>query len=271
MGVELYNRKVDLTVAQINGSPGLRVKDLRVAFDISKSSTSEPNAATVDVYNLNDQSRAFVETKNQVLILKAGYEDLLSTILIGNVRRVEHEFVPPDIITHMEVRDGGKSLYESEFRRYYPAGSSKLSVVRDILGSMEGIETGVILTTALNGTTKKLSLSGLSRVVLDRRAKAWGFEWSVQDGTAMVLDRGSTTVPQASAIILNRTSGLLDSPVKTQRGAKFKSLLRPDMPVGGFVIVQSRFLTARLKVESLRHVGDTKGNTWNTEAEGRKI
>ena len=274
MGAQLYNRYLDLTIAPIGGAPGVRVRDLRVTFEIKKTSTSAPNEATLEVYNLSKQNRTAIDAKGQGVVLKAGYLDVSGTLLVGDVRRVEHARQAPDIITRIEVRDGGQALYGSEFARSYGATSSRVAVVRDLVSTLTGVSLGMVSASGLSGNVgRRLALSGLSRVCLDKVCRAWGVEFSVQDGVAQFLDPTGTRGGGSVAIKLSPTSGLIGSPAKTQRGCTFTSLLRADMLPGSYVIISDTELgDGNYRVQSLVQKGDTHGSgSWLTDGEGLRL
>jgi len=137
---------------------------------------------------------------------------------------------------------------------------------------MPNTDTGPLLADALDGNISgKLALAGRARVVLDRLTRAWGAEWSIQDGAVQVLDPTGTRQPAALALVLSPKTGLLESPVKTQRGAKWKSWLMADQLPGAYVTLESEFIKGSFKAESIHHTGDTHGQPWHTEAEGVKL
>lgn len=274
MGTQLYGRYVDLTVAPIGGAPGVRVRDLRVAFEAKKTSTSAANEGTVEVYNLSPQSRTAIDRKGQGVVLKAGYQDVNGTLLAGDLRRVEHRREGVDVISRMEVRDGGAGLYGSRFSGSYKAGTSRLAVIRDLVGALSGVDLGLVSATGLRGTTDhRLALHGLARVCLDKVCRAWGVEFSVQDGAAQFLDPTGTRGGGTLAIKLTPQTGLIGSPAKTQSGVRGTCLLRADMLPGSYLVLDSTELcNGSYRVQSLSHAGDTRGaGQWLTTFEAVRL
>jgi len=273
MGAELFNRVYDLTVAPAGGGEGIKiVAPLRITFKVEKTSSSEPNKATIQIYNLNQWSRQRIEEKNQALVLTAGYTEVSARTFVGVVKRVEHKPVPPNVVTELECADGGIDLETAEFRRSYKAGTSRLQVIKDIINAMPNTDTGVLTAAGISGSIPgKLALSGGCRHVLNRLAASWDYEWSVQDGSIQILDDTGTSNPQALADVISPETGLIGSPTKTDRGVKFKSLLRPLVHPGSLVKVDSSFVSGYYKVESLSLDGDSHGNSWYTEAEARSL
>lgn len=287
MGVEQFNRAAQVIVAPVDGSDGIDVSGLRVVFRARKTSTSEPNAATIEIYNLSEYSRGRILVKDQAVILKAGYVDLTELVCAGVIKRVEHRRDGVDIVTEIEIKDGGQDLLEPEFRRSYAKNTSRRRIIDDILRTMPHTSVGRIAATGVNGSTSgRLAFSTTAKLALDRLARAWDFEWSIQDGAVQVLDRDGTVEPVTLAISLSPSTGLIGSPAKTgqegarsagsrkrkeRAGAKFQALLRPSIRPGRYVLLESEFVSGAFKVQSVEHSGDTHGNDWFSDVEAVQI
>lgn len=261
MGAEQYNRYMDLTVAPLSGAAGLAVRgirSLRVEFEVTRTSTSEPNKASIDIHNLSPTSRGFVQDENQAVILKAGYVDRHGIICAGHLKRVEHSRQGASVLTHLEIKDGGKDLYRVRFNRSYKAGVSKVGVIQDLVAALPNVALGTIAASALQGNTpSRLALNGLARVQLDKLARSWGFEWSVQNGTAQFLDPTGAIASTEPITVLSPTTGLIGSPARTQKGCTFECLLDSTMHPGSKVQIQSALVNGFFKVQSLTQQGDT--------------
>lgn len=288
MAVELYGRKAQVIVAPVDGSDGIDVTGLRIEFNVKRTSTSEPNTATVKVYNLSEWSRGHIKAKDQAVVVNAGYQDLIERVCSGVIKRVEHRREGlVDIVTEMEIKDGGRDLLEPEFRRSYGRGTSRRTIIENILSAMPYTSKGRLAASGISGVTGgKLSLSTTCKLALDRLARAWDFEWSIQDGALQILDSDGTLEPQELAIVIGADSGLISIPSKTgqegprksgsrarkQRpGAKFRTLLMPSMRPGRYVLLRSEFVTGAFKVQSVEHNGDTHSGDWSTDVEAVQI
>jgi len=271
-GNQQFDRVASLVIAPIDGGLGFNVSGLRVVFDVSKKSASAPNKANVRVYNLSRDHRLAIKAKKQAIILKAGYGKSMPLLASGVIQRVEHSAESPNVVTEMELRDGGRGLDESEFRKTYAAGASRKRIVQDILGTMPDVSIGALVASGLSGVTShKIAFTGSSRRALDKLGRSWYFEWSVQDGAAQVLDRNQSSRPQVMAVVLSPTSGMIGSPTKTNVGCKVKSLLRPDILPGVILDVRSDFAKGYFKTVSVKHEGDTHGREWFSTMEAKTI
>lgn len=272
MGVELYDRVASLIIAPTSGADGIELGNLRFTFSVEKTSTSEGNKANIKIYNLASQTRDSIQIKDQAVSLEGGYKDLSQRIFAGVIKRFEHKRNGVNIVTELECKDGGQDLEGVEFQKTYGTGTSKTKIIRDVIREMPHTDEGMLSSTAITGSiSAKLSMSGSARRCLDRLAKSWNFEWSIQDGAIQVLDELGTTNTQSLALVLSPESGLIGVPVKTDRGAKFKSLMIPSLKPGSYVTVKSEFLSGHYKVDSLKHAGDTHGTEWSTDCEARSL
>lgn len=292
-----FGRLAELTVAPVDGSAGLAITGLRIVFEVNKTSTSEPNAARIQIYNLAEQTRGVIEQADQAVILKAGYEDLTSQIFAGVVKRLEHRREGTEIVTELECKDGGIDLLVPELRRSYASGTNKRRIIEDIIGAMPNTDRGQLAAAGIAGAISgRMSFSCSCKRALDRLARAWDFEWSIQDGVLNALDSDGTLEPKELALVISPKTGLIGSPTRTGRdklgfkagkakkgkaaanaarkaavGAKFKALMLPTLRPGSYVLLESEFLEGAFRVESLTHNGDTHGDDWTTEVEAKRI
>jgi len=278
IGVEQFGREASLIVAPVGGGAGVELSSLRVSFEIERTSTSEPNAAVIQIYNLSAATRGLLQEKDQGVELRAGYKDLVQRLFVGVVRRVEHRREGVDVVTELECKDGGIALLEPVFQRSYARGTAKQKIVNDIIREMPGAIIGPVSSGVLRGATSgKLSFSDSCKRALDKLAKAWRFEWSIQDGEVQILSDSGTREGRELAEVFSVDTGLIGTPTKIGRdatsgkgkaGARWSSLLRPALIPGGYALLESEFLTGAYKVESVVHRGDTHGSSWETDAEG---
>ena len=85
----------------IPGSEGKEFSGLRVAFDVEKNSESFANPGKITIYNLNKDSRGFMEQKGLKVRLLVGYLNSLAQIYLGDIQKVKHEKSGVDWVTHI--------------------------------------------------------------------------------------------------------------------------------------------------------------------------
>ena len=109
MAIKLFNRDLRLQV----GTLEIKARDredarqplMKVVFRCEKSTKTAPNKAEFTIYNLSKESRVKI-TKNDALILEAGYSGNIKTIYSGQVRWARTAREGPNWVTVIEVGDG---------------------------------------------------------------------------------------------------------------------------------------------------------------------
>jgi hypothetical protein len=242
----------------------------RIAFNVEKTgSGGSSNKAKIDIYNLSQDSKGFVEQKNIKVRLEAGYNGELTTLFFGDVKRVNHARSGPDILTTIESGDGEENLVNAHIELSLAEGA-KLSQIVDKAVSAIGLAKGVIKGIPIISYTNGFTFSGPVRDLLELVARRGNLKWSVQDGALDIFPDASDT--GEAAVLLNENTGLLGLPNKTEDGFELTSLLNPLLSPGRKVIVESTTLTGRktYKVDKATHVGDTREGDWITKVEGKE-
>lgn len=275
---DLYLRKVILDIVPQSGA-SKRIEDLRIKFQCEKTNESTPNNAEIEIFNLSEATRSMLEAKNTKVQLSIGYLGLNSegvagtgiggsssveTVFIGDVSKVLQVVTAPDIITKIEVADGGNRYRNSRLEKGYPPNSKLTKILDELItstGLAKGAKEGVPDRTYANG----LTLSGLSRDHLDTLCRANNLEWSVQDETIQIIPKNQ---PLANTVVLlDSDSGLIGSPNKTKDGVEFTSLIQAKLSPGKKVQLDSRFVKGLFKLRKVSHEGDSQQGTFLSKCE----
>lgn len=276
----MFGRTVEATIGK-PGTEGKLIKDLRMSFNIVKTATSkDPNTCDLKIWNLNENSRAFFNEKDLVLLLKAGYRDEEEPNLIysGDITDNSDAKIRPDIITTIKCRDGEKAFAESVVSVSYKDNTSLKNVLQEIVKGFK--DKGIGLITNLNSLniTEKFrngfSFSGLNKTLLDKIASRLGLEWSVQDQKLKLYPDNKSD--NSKAIELNSNSGLLMAPerIKIKQGKnkrngwKLTCLLLPNAIPGNPVSVKSKELNETVfTINKVVHTGDNLQSQFRTVLE----
>jgi hypothetical protein len=278
MGSELYLRKVYIEIVPRVGSVK-RIDGLRIQFEIEKNSESTPNPAVIKIYNVSAITRGMFEDKGTKIRLFAGYLGLspeaiagtgigssstVSLLYVGDIDKVSNKLSAPDIITEIELKDGGNVYRNARLEKGYPRNVSVDQVVTEIskklglpISNKEGIPQ--------KNYSKGLTLSGLVKDHLDMLGKTHGFDWSIQDETLQFTPKDKAT--RADAILLNPKTGLIGSPSRTDKGVEFQSLLQPSLLPGRRVVVESKFLKGTFVLGKVVHSGDSHQGDFKSSCE----
>ena len=271
----LWNRQVAVTFGP-KGETGIKISGLRVTFDIEKTSSSNPNNGKIQIYNLNETSKGLLKTnEDSSIILEVGYGEVLEQLFIGDIRRSSTQRSGSDFITTIEADDGGKALGESRLDKSYAGGVKLKSVVDDALQSMK--DAGQIIIGSISNIKDEIAqngitVSGLSKKIIDDIASKQGLEFSIQDDEAQILDPATDT--GEVAILLTPNTGLIGSPnagligENTER-IEFKGLIQTTkFRPGRTVKIESKDFEGLVRINKAKFSGDTHSPSWFVICEG---
>lgn len=261
---DLYLRKVILDIVPETGD-SLQIDGLRIKFDIEKTNESTPNNAEIQIYNLSEATRSLLEAKGTKIRLSIGYlgqgneeEQNLSGIevaFIGDVSKTVEKTDPPNLITIIEVADGGSRYRNARYSKGYPPNTKLVNIVNDIV-SNSGLSNGPIEGIPDKNYANGIAFSGLVRDHLDSLSESNQIEWSIQDEAVQIIPRDKAL--ENVIVELDQDSGLVGSPSKTKAGIEFKALIQARFSPGKSVKLTSRFVDGTFKLRKVRLTGDSQ-------------
>jgi hypothetical protein len=253
--------------------------NLRVTFDIEKTSASSSNKSTISVYNLSADSRAAysrlivsgngaISSSGAFVWLQAGYCGGLTTLFSGWAANSTTARAGADIITKFECGDGEKNLLSARHEKSYPAGTTLKGVIADLVEKL-GLP-GVSSVTGIPDVVFQKGYPALGSVKfqLDKLTRANGLEWSVQNGHLQILPRTHTTGAQAE--LISAQTGLIGVPTVNKDIVSFTSLLNPKLLPGAPVLLQSVLTGGKpflYKITKAKFEGDSHAEKWQTSCE----
>lgn len=260
---------------------------MRVAFEIERSTRPHPGKATVKVWNLTRDHQAQIERAELAqVVIEAGYEgDRGAEVLFrGELFRargrqaskptgIRTEQDGTDAVTYVEARDGGDGYQHARISQSFEAGVSVQTVLRacaDALGVGRGNVDQVAELAVLDaggGTYPEGTvLRGQVSRELTRLLDGLGLRWSVQLGALQIVRRGAALA--TSAVRLAPESGLVGEPdVGTRGRVKVVSLLNSELAPGRIVLLESRRIEGRFRVDAVKYSGDSHAQDWYAECE----
>jgi hypothetical protein len=256
-----FGRVVRLRVGNLDSA--IEVEGLRMSFDVTKDDTSEPNEATVSIYNLNRQNRYNLLKRGEYMELEAGYGDDTGIIYKGAVRYAIEEKNENDYVTKLYFGTADSACL-TIINQCYEAGSSDSQAIKDCAAKM-GVMIGHIPTSSTQYKRGR-TVTGFAKNIMDNMARNADGKWSVQDDQLQVL-ASKKTLPNLAWHISTET-GLIGSPEVTSEGMRIKCLLNRHIVVGGVVSVDSQQYKLNIKVNKITHQGDTHGSDWYSIIEG---
>jgi len=274
--LEQWKRSFRLDVGSIRVESTSGALALRVAFSVDRDKTATPNNAEVAIWNLNPDHRAELEqAKNVTVRVEAGYQDQISQIFFGALRKAETIVEGPDYITRVSGGDGEDKLKFATISKTFAKGTS----VRDVLFTLidrltigRGNADRLALLSFENFGTKlekPLTVAGPVVEELARFARSLGLEWSIQDGTFQIVKIGEpSNIGQGPKI--SPATGLIGSPrIDSEGKVQGRALILPDLLPGTRFRLESQATTGNFVCEKTRHFGDSRATEWYVDFLGK--
>jgi hypothetical protein len=290
--IRQWKRHIQVVIGK--AGRGLEVKDLRITFEVNKTSDPIPNYAIIRIYNLSPDNEAKIKDEYDEVILNAGYTGAMQVLFRGNITSAFRYRDKNDYIMEIQAGDGDKDFRQSIMHETLAAGTSTNQLVDRAVGTFKGgTRKGVVQVTEKARIRGKV-ISGNTRDVLNDVARETGANWSIQDGQLTIVSTNGVLPGQA--VVIRANTGMLGAPEINDKGISVKTLLNPELRVNGAVHLDNdgihrqqqtaqALATAREKAEKkprppvrldkdgiykiLRtlHKGDNRGQDWTSEIE----
>lgn len=283
------NRQYRLTVGDYKTGNGLLIEDLQVTFDISKSTNNKnrTNSATIEVYNLSEESLKVLDTDYPAAVFEAGYLDTggPKRLFAGQVTNVSTRKSGTDIVTQITMGSGYTELNHETLSDVVPPGNNvqdAIEKLRKAIGADRGVYNGTNLN---NEIIYGYPLSGTPKEMLDELAEKYQLDWQLDDGVLYVHDNDRAATEQFQlAYVISPFTGLIERPYRVsgdkrrskkdkvkKPGVQLKILLNPEIKAGDIIQIEEGLLKGWYKVDSIRHTGSWRGDNWTTEIKGSSL
>lgn len=283
------NRQYRLTVGDYKTGNGLLIEDLQVTFDISKSTNNKnrTNSATIEVYNLSEESLKVLDTDYPAAVFEAGYLDTggPKRLFAGQVTNVSTRKSGTDIVTQITMGSGYTELNHETLSDVVPPGNNvqdAIEKLRKAIGADRGVYNGTNLN---NEIIYGYPLSGTPKEMLDELAEKYQLDWQLDDGVLYVHDNDRAATEQFQlAYVISPFTGLIERPYRVsgdkrrskkdkvkKPGVQLKILLNPEIKAGDIIQIEEGLLKGWYKVDSIRHTGSWRGDNWYTEIKGSSL
>lgn len=232
---------------------------------------------------------------------------IVEEIYVGEIIHAESGRSGADFVTTIECGDGDETFSTQSVEQKFGPGTRVRDVIKLVAGAFTKPTPAVDETVVFGPTPKKpknpptpsriefraidadlaalevdlqtagfslvlrraFSVAGNAQEVMDKLARMWRFDWSVQDGVFQITSYGRALVGES--VSLTPKTGLIGSPAKTEDGVRFASLLIPQLRPGVEVHVESETVTGAFRADTVRFLGDTHGENWTAEVEAREM
>lgn len=283
------NRQYRLAVGDYKTGDGLLIEDLQVTFDISKSTNNKnrTNSATIEVYNLSEESLKILDTDYPAAVFEAGYLDTggPKRLFAGQVTNVSTRKSGTDVVCQITMGSGYVNLNHETLSDLVPPGNNvkdAIEKLRKAIGADRGVYNGTNLN---NEIIYGYPLSGTPKEMLDELAEKYQLDWQLDDGVLYVHDNDRAATEQFQlAYVISPFTGLIERPYRVsgdrrrskkdkvkKPGIQMKILLNPEIKAGDIIQIEEGLLKGWYKVDSIRHSGSWRGDNWYTEIKGSSL
>lgn len=268
-----FGRKIGLLVADESGK-ALDLSGFRVLFSVEKTAAEQPNKAHIEITNLSETTASYLLNGDlKRIVLQAGYEDNYGVIFDGNIISASRTIEGTESTTIIDAGDGDNAYSFAVVNKTVASGYTNKDIANTLGKSME--DRGVRGVDA-QGVDEEIKyprgrvLFGATRDFARALAKTTDCQWSIQDGQVVFCKK---IAPREGglAFLLSPQSGLIGSPVSDKDGVSAISCLNPQLKIYDPLQIQSRFVNGTYKILTVKHSGDTHGNTWLTEVKATSI
>lgn len=273
-GYKQYLRAYRLLVIPKSGGDTLDVSQLRITFSVEKATKDTPNFSRISIYNLAMSTIAGIKPGDTV-VLEAGYRDNMGMIFTGEIVQpyVSREG-SVDIALVLLSQDGDQFLTSS----FTAQTLSKGSTLADAVGACSAGMNTNILTDKLNEHQyiRGKVLFGKSADILSDTAKSVQSQFFVCDGKINIA--AAKDYDGNTAVELNPSTGLIETPNQTDDGVSAKCLLNPSLKLNSLIHINANLVAAQeakdkgkvtdvnadgiYRIVKMVYEGDTRGGPW---------
>lgn len=284
---------MSLVVADDSGN-GLDLARLHVRFQVNHWIVSTPNTLVARIYNLSDATTQRINDEFTLVELSAGYPGQYGRIFRGTIKQLRRgRESATDTYLDLFAADADIAHNWAVINRSLAAGWTPEQVRRACLQSFGGADPKVTDGKTTEGLGQNQAprgsvYFGMTRETMQDLATTYRMNWNLNDNELNMIAE-SAYLP-GDAVVINETTGMIGVPQQTQEGITVTTLLNPNVGAGMLVKINQADIAQYLKnnapiglsytatdlpafhtaadglykVLYVDHVGDTRGNEWET-------
>lgn len=271
-------RDAQLTIGHKSYSLG----NLDFSFEIPFKDSDEPPVATVKVTNLSANTRANIK-RNDPVVLNAGYEGDVGSILIGKVVGLKHKQSNVDWVSTLTVQPCADEILGSLVNKTYTENTKASALIRDLL-NIFGVEVSRCeLTVDKTYPRGRVCRGNLKQVLTEIVVNECKSRLIIRATGQLYITKADDGIN--NGVLLTSATGLLRSdeekvaiPIETDLNSQKTGSDREEDTISRSCLLNYRIATAELvKVQSSdlngkfvvvegKHSGSRSG-AWKTEME----
>lgn len=261
-------------------------KSMRIDFEVKKYANGGAygmNTASIELYNVAENTFKSLTKKEQPVILKAGYEGEENIIFNGrcsNALRIKKNPQEPDVIVNLlcssGIRLAQQGIYSKSFNKK-AAGTPQLEIknfIRNMFSEIKVFNNGQMKTLSDIGVEfiPKLDKSEITGYIeaphtfndgilniMQYLSQKFNFTYQIED--AKIIIRPHEQDPTQNKI--TPESGLIGIPEITEMGIDLKTFLNPQFESGMAFTLESKYSNFKLGALEFLDRTDTTGTQFN--------
>ncbi|QDP60434.1 MAG: hypothetical protein GOVbin1096_62 [Prokaryotic dsDNA virus sp.] len=273
-----FDRQYRLVIGDAESGDGLAIQDLQIQFRVRKSVDNKKkiDRCSISVYNLSDESLAYLETDYPVAVFSCGYQNQLVRLFYGEVLDVETKKQGTDRVTKIDITPSFSEMTHQLMSELVPENGTVedvINVIRKAIGVAKGVYKGAALKQKI---VYGYPLSGTPKEMIDKVCRVYNLQWKIEGESLYINDVDSVESEiRELAPVISPSTGLIDRPYffsdtqnkssknkEKKSGVRFTALLNPNVLPGALVRVDYGEQSDYYRVEEVEFKGDFRGNSW---------
>ena len=228
-------------------------KNFHIRVTASKTMSSNPNQANIEIYNLNQDSRqqlfnnVYDENKNKkgnkAKVYLGGTLFFAGTLI--NVNNV-YDNKAAEWKTYLFCGNGFRALHQQTNRRFNK-GTNKATIIEELTQELK--DTGAIVETSMRGLTDCIENRSLLKAIFlngsimdnltNLLTQCFGADDTqvYQDGEVLHLTVGKTPI-KVDKLLINK--GLTQPPTLTEQGVNCQTTINPLLKISSLFEIQAK-------------------------------
>lgn len=254
---------------------------LKINFTLSKNQSSElPSDNSILIWNLKGETQSFIKNKNLYVQVLAGYDGEVANIYTGQIDKVEISKKGVNTITKMFVTNLPNIVNNAYFNKTYSGLISTRQIINDAI-DLTGLVSQYSNLVPSIAQQFNFSYSGTVNDLFKLLLPPLGVNYFIDGDKIKFSLTGQPN--EEEAFTINSSTGLVDIPVKTEKGVNITTLLNTGIVLSDYVLVDldtntvttsgrttnilNQELNGLYKVISVTYEGDTIEGEFVTKIE----
>lgn len=235
-----FGRTYSLSVEVAGGGNVTITPPLTLILDVRRNSLASANVATFRVLNLGERTRnaiykdRYAVTEFRAIQLRAGYEDFAPLIFNGNVKQAYSYRQGTEMITEIEAYDGGFAMVNGFTSTTLSAGQNVANVIRSLASTLPGLSSVPIVGDFVGSNKRGEVLMGNTWSLIQQKSAGLAI---IDNGQVKALRDNEAIEGQIP--IVDSSTGLLNSPRRSDAMIEFDMLFEPRLTVGQVLALKS--------------------------------